>query len=409
MKKGRGVFGGTAGLWLIRKKHHATTKVAITGQSVSERKDTETTIKRNCVLPSKNKNTASETVSITNNNLESWNETESWIDWDEVRSRPIYSTSSSLSRVTSATSTQQKERLVLLEDDDDDDIDDQNQTPLYASIKKSTHRVSTDTPEEQTSPLCSPNTVAAKIQGRQRFRSKGAVYGGRKRSAFVPVTESRDSLSADDEDLEMEENHPSKRISATIVGINSNNNNNQAENKQTCISANENENAVDKPTESQDGGSCKVEETAQSAPTSLNTSTNQQCEDTIFNFDTTKATWTTVDETVNNDAARISGRPHPRSQPRTSLDVARDFFAKIDADPTLLTLELQHDSPNPNTSRPVYTSRGQLPRKVALAEYQIYCAACREATVTPIPMPAFLQQRSQFFRPDEVFDGMFDD
>ena len=191
------------------------------------------------------------------------------------------------------------------------------------------------------------------------------------------MTERRDSLSTDDEDFGIGESHPGKRMCVVSSILSSSK---QVETKDTTNAANENE---------------------RSALTSVDdTTASQQCDDSIFDVDS-----------ETNDLSSRDRLQHPPGQDyhHTSLDVARAFFAKIDADPTLLTLEQQQDSPNP-TSKPVCsTTRGRLPRKVALAEYQIYSATCREASVPPIPMPEFLQQRSQFFRPGEVFDGMFDD
>ena len=193
-----------------------------------------------------------------------------------------------------------------------------------------------------------------------------AVYGGRRTRTILPVvgvvTESRDTMSGTDDDDDdsvdiRNENHPSKR-------------------KRICNANSEAE---------------------------RNISHGRAGDDSKFDFDQNDGTNATIGRIPDYVTRK-------RRQPghRTSLDVARAFFAHIDADPTLLTLERDGPTPPPRR-RPVHTTRGRLPTEVAQAAYQNYCAACRDATVSPLPLSAFLQQRSEFFRTGEVFNGMFDD
>ena len=98
---------------------------------------------------------------------------------------------------------------------------------------------------------------------------------------------------------------------------------------------------------------------------------------------------------------------------KTSLDVAQHFFAKLDSDQTLLRIEDVRQGPEPPSTRKkskvVHTTRGRLPFNVAKREYREYCHACQSSKIKPFSMERFLQQRSEYFRAGDVFDGMFDE
>jgi hypothetical protein len=98
---------------------------------------------------------------------------------------------------------------------------------------------------------------------------------------------------------------------------------------------------------------------------------------------------------------------------KTSLDVARQFFAQLDSDQTLLQIEdVRHGPEPPSTkkkSKVVHTTRGKLPPNVAKREYRKYCQACQSSKIKPFSMDRFLQQRSEYFRVGDVYDGMFDE
>ena len=335
-KAPRGVFGGTAGLWLVRKKHCAVTLLD-RGESSSD----------------------------ANISLQSPHPTEKSLiaGWDEVRCRPIYKKNCEVDDHSTASTQQENEH------------DDRgNDTPLFASIKKPRHRVSTETPENY--PRAPPSSTIVKARGHR----PRAVYGGRRTRTILPVvgvvTESRDTMSGTDDDDDdsvdiRNEDHPSKRKRICIITTRSN-------------------------TDSIPF--------AQAPETESKISNRRAGDDSKFDFDQTDGPNATIGRIPDYVTRR-------RRQPgyRTSLDVARAFFAHIDADPTLLTLERDGPTPPPRRRRPVHTTRGRLPPEVAQAAYQNYCAACRDATVSPLPLSAFLQQRSEFFRTGEVFNGMFDD
>lgn len=98
---------------------------------------------------------------------------------------------------------------------------------------------------------------------------------------------------------------------------------------------------------------------------------------------------------------------------KTSLDVARQFFAQLDSDQTLLQIEDVRRCPEPPSTRKkskvVHTTRGKLPSHVAKREYHKYCQACRSSKIKPFSIERFLQQRSEYFRVGDVYDGMFDE
>lgn len=98
---------------------------------------------------------------------------------------------------------------------------------------------------------------------------------------------------------------------------------------------------------------------------------------------------------------------------KTSLDVARQFFAQLDSDQTLLQIEdVRRGAEPPSTrkkSKVVRTTRGKLPYNVAEREYRKYCQACQSSKVKPFSLERFLKQRSEYFRVGDIFDGMFDE
>ena len=98
---------------------------------------------------------------------------------------------------------------------------------------------------------------------------------------------------------------------------------------------------------------------------------------------------------------------------KTNLDVARQFFAQLDSDQTLLQIEDVRCGPEPPSTRKkrkvIRTTRGKLPSNVAKSEYHKYCQACQSSKVKPFSMERFLQQRSDYFRVGDVYDGMFDE
>jgi hypothetical protein len=98
---------------------------------------------------------------------------------------------------------------------------------------------------------------------------------------------------------------------------------------------------------------------------------------------------------------------------KPEIDIARQFFAQLDSDQTLLQIEDVRDGPEPPSiskkSRIVKTTRGKLPLHVATEEYSKYCQACRTSKVKPFSIERFLQQRSEYFRVGDVYDGMFDE
>ena len=98
---------------------------------------------------------------------------------------------------------------------------------------------------------------------------------------------------------------------------------------------------------------------------------------------------------------------------KTNLDAARQFFAQLDSDQTLLQIEDVSCGPEPLSTRKrskvIRTTRGKLPSNVAKREYHIYCQACQSSKVKPFSMKSFLHQRSDYFRVGDVYDGMFDE
>jgi hypothetical protein len=116
-------------------------------------------------------------------------------------------------------------------------------------------------------------------------------------------------------------------------------------------------------------------------------------------------------ETVNpSKAIRQPG-------PQTALLVAREFFSKLDQ--TSLNIVTDNNNSNDNNTDPeldndcskipIHTRRGKLPRDLVRTEYRKYKDACRCANIRPLSQREFLHQRAEFFRPGEIFDGMFDD
>jgi len=346
MVKSRGKFGGTAGLWLLRKKHRAAPEM--TEVSTATTTKTGTNSEEALVLGPKDDATATAATSksqrISSNS----------IGWDEERCRPIYNGgggSSDDPSTASSSITTQPSSSIHSDDDDNESV------LLGSSVKKPARN------HEYQDKLSPP-------------RRKKGVFGGRKRT-FVPVTERRDSLSSfDDAEEEVDDADESLKPD-------SNSSNNPQKNKRICVSSSpdlkDDNDSDDEPKLSSQGSA------------------------DVFDFE--------QNEKAEHEAkiAVVVSTKQRQPQPghRTSLDVARAFFAKIDADQSLLTLSA---SPTPDRRRrKVRTTRGRLSAKVANAEYQNYCQACRDSNVKPLPMRDFLTQRSEFFRAGEVFDGMFDE
>jgi hypothetical protein len=99
--------------------------------------------------------------------------------------------------------------------------------------------------------------------------------------------------------------------------------------------------------------------------------------------------------------------------PKTALSVAREFFSTLDKT-TLHIVTTDDDTKDPvdtfgSNTEPIHTRRGKLPNEVVRTEYHKYKDACRCANIHPLSQREFLQQRAQFYRPGEIFDGMFDE
>jgi hypothetical protein len=340
MKARRGVFGGTAGIWLLRKKLReqkgdAPATVALPADSRSSSKSTKDSADERVPSPSKNGST--------------------WIGWDDVRERPIYDGHST-------TSTK------------NDDSDASVGLPPSMSNGGKSH-----TPKEL---LIKTKNIATK--GRR------GVFVVRKHH-FVPVTETRNSPTSDESSMSSYV-HQHKRIciqsssssksSARGKSIETDRKNTGSY-VDTVFNDITNNNGPSKPNKkSKDGSKLSQESDSYS----------------IFDFD------------KHQQEVELTEVRQPGYQ--TTLSVARAFFAQLDSDHTLLTLEgvsCCQESCSATKQSEIKTTRGKLPPKVAQAQYRKYCAVCSESKVKPLPIERFLEQRSTFFRSGDVFDGMFDE
>lgn len=159
MKARRGVFGGTAGLWLLRKKHRK-------GEAAARTQSTE--------------------CSVALDDEPCRSKKESWIGWDDERCRPVYNDDHSTA------STQPSSNNSVNGNNNSD-------TSITASPPEYALQKSPDTPKESLIKMAANNN-----KGRRR------VFAVRKRH-YVPVTETH-SPSPSSDASSSSEHHPSKRI-----------------------------------------------------------------------------------------------------------------------------------------------------------------------------------------------------
>lgn len=150
---------------------------------------------------------------------------------------------------------------------------------------------------------------------------------------------------------------------------------------------------------------------ASSASTNNNNSTvsnddnllsQESLESSVFDFDKHDAKF----QNANQSSLNASSTTH------SALDAARAFFAQIDADQSLLKVDdsslLTEDKQHTHSYKAT-TTRRKLSKQTAKAEYRKYCQMCRGAAVQPLPKRKYLEQRHIYFRPNEIYEGMFDD
>jgi hypothetical protein len=89
-----------------------------------------------------------------------------------------------------------------------------------------------------------------------------------------------------------------------------------------------------------------------------------------------------------------------------SLAAVRAFFAELDN----VSLIMEDASRNPSAKKnyKLRTRRCKLPKRTLQSEYAKYCHACGQS-VKPLSIQHFAEQRAQYFRRSEVFEGMFDE
>jgi len=413
MVKARGVFGGTAGLWLVRKKHRAKAMEGAADRSSSSSAE-ELSLSPPLSQPEQQQEEEEEQVS----SLSLLNEEEehakkqsssSWIAGDKERGRPMTANNSSADaddQLSTASSTHPFSSSLSHSSEDEEDCDSvavgkfekRKMDPSFTTEKKEEDPIAILSQAKRVSV-----SFAATNNTTKNARRRG-VFGGRnrKRGFVVPVTQSRESLSSieccPDQEVDLQQQQQQSKKRAVCASS-------------STSHGEQDENAVgdDESAACSNGGTSAPEQTQEakvssglaSSASSHHRQGSDNNDSSIFDFETSEAT-----------AAVASTVVRQQQQPghHTSLDVARAFFEKIDADPSLLTLEQCDGRSSPTPRKPrVGTTRGKLPRAVAEREYQNYCTACRDSRVRPLPMRNFLEQRSEFFRAGEVFEGMFDD
>lgn len=355
MKARRGVFGGTAGLWLLQKKYqqwgaaYHDRRVSCTGTSVRDNDESFSA---------------------------STNSGASRVGWDDEQCRPVYDDLPTSSTHASPSNNS--------EEHDDD---------AALASPPSVMKKSSDASRKQ---MVTMTEKSSYCNGRR------GVFGTRKRHYFVPIPESCGSITSSDNDSFTNSSRLDDRQYKRI----------RLELSSSLSSSNQ-------TSESGNSKGFKRDAAESFVVAVRNDTSNSEDDNKIgwnFNAVSSKLSQKSLSSSssvFDFDKSQKQLKPTEIRQPgcQTSVDVARDFFAELDADQTLLTLEDESSRYEPSSGRKqsiVKTSRNKLPPKVAHSEYSKYCVVCRESDVKPLPKICFLEQRSTYFRTGDVFDGMFD-
>lgn len=440
------VFGGTAGLWLLRKQRDRTTGMPPAKennshpvlQSQSNRHTSETSGQYN-KKRMKTDSVVADNYKQPNGRCERGIERESeftaqssgnkaissscLFEWDDVRCRPVYV------------------------DENDDNTPYPIGTPATESTNESVAGLSSHTsnkteknfrsrPSTLTRRARAKNPIAGKSTTRKR-KQRRRVFGVRKRH-FVSnksggATSNDDTTdcstdssttssihSTSDENISLQQNNG---LPVESVGLLSTTSSTSFVSHHSYSSTTSDANSSDHSLKGVTENDLPEEATNVTATAIFNdcsdSSQSQQPKDTthfhsqesqsssMFDFDKHQAMTGSLQKSSLQQTLQLGYQ--------TPLDVARAFLEQLDSDQTLLNLEDVSCSQETcsgkklDTRTVVATTRGKLSQSMAQTEYRKYCQACREANVKPFSMRVFLEQRSSCFRTGDVFDGMFDE
>jgi hypothetical protein len=347
MRSRRGVFGGTAGLWLLQKKNRVQKGETLVSPIAQEGK-------MNHRLTSLQSTEGSADESFT------LKKDAAWIGWDDEQCCPVC----------------------------DDHLTALTQPPSSSSFEKNDSNASVGSPPENGN---KPNTPKEMLIRTTTTANKGrrGIFVVRKRH-FVPVTETRSSPSSDDSSM-----------SSSVQ-----------ENKRICLLSSCSSQSLGMTNSGMigkaDADSCPDVDSNDLTDKGLSKHGTNNIDDPKLSRDSVPSS--VVDFEKYQGEIELAGVRQPGF--RTSVSVACAFFALLDSDQTLLTLEGASCSQEPcsgKQQRNITTRRGKLKPKVVKAEYRKYCTVCLESKVKPLPIERFLEQRTTFFRQGDVFDGMFDE
>lgn len=328
----RGVFGGTAGLWLLQKKQRLQNEAALAANNAQQG-------------DMKHRLSSSQSTLTSSAELFSFQKVLPWIGCDDEQSRPHNYDHSMASAKPPSSSDSEKINF------------DASVDPSPSTRKKSP----------------AIKIMLTKTAKSANKRRRG-IFGVRKR-----VTNSSPSTSY----LTLFPSAQSKRI---------------------CILTSNSSQAVDKIDADSFAGAVMGDITNKVFSTKMkkdNDGIELSCQESVCS--------SVIDFKTYQDETEPSLVRQPGF--RTSVGIARAFFALLDADQTLLTLEHVNCSREPfsGMKRNISTRRGKLQPELAQSEYRKYSAVCLKSKIKPLPIKRFLEQRATFFRQGDVFDGMFDE
>ena len=343
-------FGGKSGVWFRKKRTQQDNKhggaknsKGATLTSSSEGGNTATNIK------------AKGTQRATTITL---------IGWDDVRCRPIYSSSIESDNLSSTTVRS------------DDSSDSENEAVV-------------DSPSTVVD--CFPAAKQMKEDFADVSRPKKVrSYGGRKRPISI--------IDLDDETaydlMETIQRKPMRKY------------NDKVEKLTNIVSTAEpeeekNDNSVNPRRVSTDLQEEKALRQNQNAKLDKDKENNP---DSVFNFNETTEEEHNKKET---DDCKTPKRRVAAPSSQTSMSAARAFFRHLDNEQLNLT---QEPGTSPKRKRTVRTRRKlSLSDKQLSQEYKEYMAACEASKVSPLSRQEYLSNRGAYFRATSMYDGFLDE